>query len=979
MSRVFGILLLAAGSMLFAGVARSGESSEACDAVYLTVREPVPTSLPSYPANLLHRELVRQGFLIAARDELGLSTRDVILREDFPNPADDKCLPFELFCGATPAKKDVDLEYLLTRAGSSDKPIWRWKTNLVHEDPASILTLAEKAEAFSRGELKDVLTRAGWQAKVPAALASAEVPDAVSDLLWSWNEISVFAGLRAVHAEIREKGESPELLAALAIGYANLGSLTEYHYSAAYKVYDARSLLYAERLVHQTNASPWALWHRAYARMQVGLHKFAADDIAAAKQKQGAAADAKPLPFWTDVLDAFGKGDVSGMLKVAKTGPQLRLARYLNVQAVLYGDLNDLTVAAVQDLIKECPDCARGYDILSTTGILGPVQMGSHLAFPRTGVFLRKRLPDVPGLPASTAKQIAAAGVDRTGPAEIEFHKTLAANLKQAGTPQLDRGEPSLSALGHLIEEIDFAQLLRRLECEAHMFSMPTEQTVATLGPLCAAHPYAGYLAAFQQKVADKEKGAAELTEKISLPALPLKQRPMLRWLYSVTQSSRIQDWLPVPIQHRDAVFSDLLRAIEVNIAGRPDDPKNGRYMSLISKTSDKLPVVIAIRIARDWAKVQPDADAIERAHRDDPFVMKALANRYYDLKRYDDAERCAKRLVEVHQGHPSYRLLAKVYKAKNDDVRWKETMEKATQLPSEGLEQASFQNQIALDLLKHKQWQEAVVYADAAAETGSAWSMITAARCHEMLGEWKKSEELIRAVSERYDNQLMQWLKWCVRTGRGDVQSASEFARSTYEAKGTAINRAQYRNIGHYYLLVDEPEKALLLYQRAYQKAHNPFEGFHAALVADSLGKSDVRDSLLQEIIDARPRVAGPIAVQFKELAEQLRQMLPPKGAKQLDLAAIDKIVAYRDPAPAARDSSALNESVLPYFVGVFLKNRGDLKTAQTYLIRCAQSDDWQQINHVLACKLLRDMKVKIPAAEDPPKNTAPAKAQVR
>jgi tetratricopeptide (TPR) repeat protein len=956
--------------MLFAGAARAGESLVGCDVVYLTVREPVPTSLPSYPANLLHRELVRQAFLIAARDELGLSTRDVILREDFPKPADDKCLPFELFCGVTPAKKDLDLEYLLARGGSNDKSIWRWKINLVPDDPASILTLAEKAEAFSRGELKDVLTRAGWQTKMPAARASAEVPDAVSDLLWSWNEISVFAGLRAVHAEIREKGESAELLAALAIGYANLGSLTEYHYSAAYKAYDARSLLYAERLVRKTNASPWALWHRAYARMHVGLHKFAADDIAAAKQKQGVAADAKPLPFWTDVLDAFGRGDVSGMLKVAKTERERQLALDLKVQAVLFAELEDMMIQAVGEFLKECPDFTRGYDMLATSGQLGPAHEGAYSAIPRTGGFLRKRMRDVAGPLAATARQLAAAEVSADNALEIGFRNALVANLVQAGKPQIDRGEPSLSALGHMIEDIEFAQVLRRLELEARMFGIPTDETVEELSPMCANHPCAAYLATFRQDKEEKEQAAGELVKRIHSPELTFKERPMLQWLYKIAPSPSITAWYQVITQHGDTVFGDLLRDIRGGFAGEPDDPRNVRYMGMLSKTSDKLPSTIAQLVKRDWTHVEREAAALEGTHADDPLVMKAFANRYYRSKRYDDAERCAKRLVKVHPGYQESRLLANIYKAKNDHVRWKETLEKSLELPAYGLQQARVENNIAQGLLQRKEYKQAVVYADAAAESYSEWSLLTAARCHEMLGEWKKSEELIRAATERYNGSMMSWFKWCVRTGHGNKQSAEDFARSKYEALGTSLLDTQYRNIGHFYLLTEEPEKAFLLYQRAYEKGHDAFEGFHAALVADTLGKTAVRDQIFQQILDAKPPVAGAKPNSFQQLATQLRLMLPPKDAKQLNLAEVDKILA------AAATSTAMNPSVLPYFVAVFLKNRGDLKTAQVYLIRCAHSDDWQQINHVLACQLLRQMKVTIPPEEDAPKKTEPANA---
>ena len=151
-------------------------------------------------------------------------------------------------------------------------------------NPKWLATFAEKAEALSRGEFKGLLTRSGGKGALHAARASFEVPAATSDLLWTWNEISVLAGLRRVHAEIRDKGESPQLLAALVVGYANLGSLTEYHYSGSHKVYHARALLYAERLLRKTDESSWALWHRAYARMLLELHKLAAEDIAAAKK-----------------------------------------------------------------------------------------------------------------------------------------------------------------------------------------------------------------------------------------------------------------------------------------------------------------------------------------------------------------------------------------------------------------------------------------------------------------------------------------------------------------------------------------------------------------------------------------------------------------------------------------------------------------------------------------------------------------------
>jgi hypothetical protein len=62
----------------------------------------------------------------------------------------------------------------------------------------------------------------------------------------------------------------------------------------------------------------------------------------------------------------------------------------------------------------------------------------------------------------------------------------------------------------------------------------------------------------------------------------------------------------------------------------------------------------------------------------------------------------------------------------------------------------------------------------------------------------------------------------------------------------------------------------------------------------------------------------------------------------------------------------------------GVFLKNRGDLENAKKYLIRAAQSDDWENSNHVLACQLLREMKVKIPAEDGAAQRCQPRFRQI-
>ena len=93
-----------------------------------------------------------------------------------------------------------------------------------------------------------------------------------------------FAAVRALHAQIRSDGESPERLGALVRAYANLGSETEYQWTPSSKLFKARALLYAQRMLARDPRSPWPLWHRAYALALSGLHRDALADLDASRK-----------------------------------------------------------------------------------------------------------------------------------------------------------------------------------------------------------------------------------------------------------------------------------------------------------------------------------------------------------------------------------------------------------------------------------------------------------------------------------------------------------------------------------------------------------------------------------------------------------------------------------------------------------------------------------------------------------------------
>lgn len=388
--------------------------------------------------------------------------------------------------------------------------------------------------------------------------------------------------------------------------------------------------------------------------------------------------------------------------------------------------------------------------------------------------------------------------------------------------------------------------------------------------------------------------------------------------------------------------------------------------MAMVWSTSSKIPVALAIQITRNWKKARVFADNVEKDYADDPFVMSALASRYLELKRYDDAERCAKQKIRVGPDYDAYWTLADVYWRKADKPRWKSTLEDALVLPSMGLESARVRDRIARYHMQRKEWKEAVVFADVAAESYSAWSMQTAARCHEMLGDLDKAEELLKAVSQRYaGSSSLDWMTWCHRTGHGNIDAATELAKRYFESFGKAVYPSQLDQLGNYHLMKNEPELALAAFKQAYQQAHSSGYGMEAAIVADRLGNTAQRDALLAEIVNAG-KALDPHSFDgvYVRLARLMQKALPPGTVHNFDFTELEGI--FKD---ASAETSEFDMHIA-FFLAIFFKNRGDADRSREYLIRCARLAlvaDEEIITCAMACNMLRELKIPIPEPIDP------------
>jgi hypothetical protein len=215
---------------------------------------------------ILARELVRQTVLLAAREELGLLTRDLALRETFPSaPTHEEKVRLILRSQLVPGGES---RISLHRGdGATAEILWKMDLTLAPGDGVAYGLLAEVLERLARTEIPQTLTAAGFPARPAQRPGETSIPETVRQRLQDLNLFDQFAALRELHAV----ADSPRRTGALVCGYAQLALLVEHHWTPVAKICKARALLYAQRLVATSPQAPASLWHRAYARALAGL------------------------------------------------------------------------------------------------------------------------------------------------------------------------------------------------------------------------------------------------------------------------------------------------------------------------------------------------------------------------------------------------------------------------------------------------------------------------------------------------------------------------------------------------------------------------------------------------------------------------------------------------------------------------------------------------------------------------------------
>jgi tetratricopeptide (TPR) repeat protein len=848
--------------------------------------------------SVMAHEIVRQAVLVVARDA-GAVTRDASVGDPVP----DAGAPADLEVGSSYLLKRVPVAILARPAAGGREVLATFELGRPIAEFHDYATLIERAEALTRDPdgFPKVLAKVGVQPAAARPTTEGPLGADIEKRLSRMNFLDQFAAVRALHAEVRGKGESADRLGALARAYANLGLLTDFQWNNGHKAFWARALLLAQRGVARAPRSPTALWDRAYARALVGFHKDALADLSAA---EALAKGGPKAPSWVPLIDALCRFQTKS-LSAARSGPDGQLAMLLAFMTVQdsAGSLN-YPVSIGRAVLDDNPECFRVHDQLCRYRAVANGHLATMAALQAFAETVPPHLKELPGLPEPAAARL------REGALVAEVAKVLT----QPGTAD-EPGEPSWPSLARMLGDTSFAQAMRRVVFMKQTWNVPTDGFVAEAMPLVVDHPYRPLFESFAVSPSRDRAKFAALLDAVNIPDVAFAQE---QFVVAIAEYNRERHKLLIQMMvcHGDTFYSDLAR-----LTHWVGDPSKAELARQIEDMSPYANLSKSMLVLLDWAYAEPRAAEWEAKAGDSPDVLMNLGRKYAAMKRWPDAVRCLEKAVALSPELPSFQGLAETYKSQGDLDRWKATLERALQADDPGLGHMQIRVELANHHRRLKQYDKALPYAEAAAATWAGAGMACAAQCREAMGDWEQSELWQRRITERYpDSSWMGWFIWCRRTGHGDLAAARAFAKQHVASLGENPSDGVREWVATFHLLDGSPREALPILRSLDGTAPNTIRGFMIAALADELGDVAGRDRALAGLLS----LPETKETKLDGLVRVIRDGLAAGGGGHIDKAAF--VAAVNEGAEAKR-------SIVAVFAAKLLHAHGDSEKAADIL----------------------------------------------
>ena len=474
-------------------------------------------------------------------------------------------------------------------------------------------------------------------------------------------------------------------------------------------------------------------------------------------------------------------------------GPLSSLAALLRLMVVEYPVMTDLTLLAARDVIALEPDCYRAHDAMCRVGGVSNLHQATMAGPEVLADTLPAKLLALERLPAMVKEHLENTKGDEPALCKL---------LSQAGAPGADTVEPSWSVVSRLIRETQFVQVFRRLHFMRVSWNVPVDEFWAESVKLVADHPYRPYLETLAADRLKAKQSLADLIDHLDVTNLELSSYPMLQAIFQSQHPNKLVAWT-FATRHPDDNAHDLCAIVE-----HIDGLTRSAYAQKLLTFNPKCPYAKPILIENDWEQAKPHIAEWEQNANKFPAILAALARRYSELARYDEAQRALVRYIGFSPDHWAYDQLAKNYKERGDLAHWQSTLEEfLAKTEDHGLTHASVNVQLANHFMALKKREQAEHYAEAAAQSGAGWAMMCAAEMRRGRGDWAA---------------WARWFLFCKRTGRGDLQSARTFAEECLQPDDKRPDDDKPAMIGYFYWLSGDTKKAMAWFRKAYEKAPN-------------------------------------------------------------------------------------------------------------------------------------------------------------
>ncbi len=939
------------------------------DGVFLS-ESPV---LTGQPHSLLIRELLREAVSLSLGSQPGLVTHDEALGEtDRRGVSADK---FALHLEAKIASSN--LEVSLTRKQQDDEAatvVWSDSVQLkglkkpnntlpnqfnqkVGEQLGEITmenysTALAAAERWSAGGINQAIEKAGF-----AADKSDEPKSQVSlqDIERSLNEmnfISQFIAIRESHQFMRANEASPAVTGDLVRGYANLGLLTEHHWSPLSRAARARSLLYAQRMVAKNPQSPVGYWHRAYAWALAGAHALAIEDLRLADERVKSASSSDQTatsepPDWVEIIKAHCEFNDAALQAVPKSSPNSQLAGVLLVVQTLDPKVQRRSVQIGRQVLQSNPECGLLIDRMCDVQLFSNVRSMVQTVPASLDYSIRKRCAEMRELPTGLEQYLT-----QNQGKSLDIGQVVSV-LRGSHSSDSDSGALSWSTLGHLIEQEHRVQIWRRLVFLDHKLSVPVDELLPDALTVLLGDqsdraldfdPDTGALTLNLDKLDARRRerliNLLELKDLKSPTAQPISSKAMLAVIANLIDSPSLSPrqtlslrmastrYFPSmratgPTLHRelDMMYPEIIGAFEGGIT-------RGTYVQLgfaLLQVSPHCPAawVAIIRAAPDYAFSHREQWSKEFGYK--PQVLAAVAG----IKRKDsdpaDAILVLHNYISLSPDYWAYDQLATIYKDSNQMALWKETLDEFLKLPSEGLQQSNVRVEIADWLMDQGDYEAALPYVTEALESYSATSMYAGIRCYSGLGQLDEVVLWYDRLNERYGGREVEFLQWCQRNGSPEVNRAYAAAASGVDALVAHLPPDQLYVPGTLMLAAGKLPQAEQVFSRAVENNTNArslcFNGMFLVLIAQELHDDKVRDATLQKM--------AALSDSSQATSIQLAKMLLTavnENAGKLDVDQVGQLL---------KSTSRENQTNLNYVVGRWLELHDEKEQAITHYNR--------------------------------------------